>query len=107
MIKQHLKNRTIIDTIQQGEVYARVVSVSKSGMSRRILFYRVNNDRIENITEEIGLLSGELKAMATKQRGKYVSESGLWVSGCGMDMIFYILNKCVKGLDWNGRYNLL
>jgi len=90
---------SILETILAGEIYARIASVAKSGISRRILFYRIDRtsgikgfkrrkNYIENITYEIGLLSGELKSEQYKQGGKCVSESGFRVNGCGMDMVF-------------------
>lgn len=68
-------------------VYTIVNSVAKSGMSRRIsLYVPVCGDTpaIENITWEVAHAFGE----PVKQRGAYVQDAGLWVSGCGMDMCF-------------------
>lgn len=120
---------SVLQSIINGEVYAHIESVSNSGMSRRILFYRINLEdyknasetdegyiiypRIENITYEIGLLSEELKEEQYKQGGKWVRESGLRVNGCGMDMIFNTLNNCIPYDDkegktkWQQRYNTL
>jgi len=109
-------------SILAGQVYAHVESVAKSGMSRRILFYRVakadkgyigKGDQlhyIENITNEIAWLTGWVEIGDYKQGGKWLRESGLKVNGCGMDMIFHTLYCCVpkdKKDTWSQRYNTL
>lgn len=114
--------KSIVQSIKDGEVYAHIESVSKSGMSRRILFFRIaytgwseidldyTLPRIQKITAEIGWLSGELKQGEYQQGGKYVFEDGLRVRGCGMDMIFHTLYKCMpyeEAKDWRQKYNLL
>jgi len=105
--------KSIIQSIKNGEVYAHIESVSSSGMSRRILFFRISEgwDKkpyIERITAEIGWLAGYLEQGKQKQRGKYVTEAGLYVSGCGMDMIFHLLGNCIPECDkWDGSYNII
>jgi hypothetical protein len=117
---------SVLQSIRDGEVYAHVESVAPSGMSRRILFYRINTEKYDNapetdegyilrpyiqrITAEIGWLCGELKAGEYKQGGKYVYEAGLRVGGCGMDMIFNTLYRCIPYEElgkWSQKYNTL
>jgi hypothetical protein len=62
--------------LYNGSFYMRVVSVSKSGMSRRIQFAYVKNNKIISVNDEKILnLSG-------------CSKDGR-VNGCGMDMLFH------------------
>jgi hypothetical protein len=65
-------------------VYTKVNSVSRSGMSRRISLYVVVDGEIRDITWHVARAFGE----STKQRGEYVQDAGLHVGGCGMDMCF-------------------
>jgi hypothetical protein len=112
---------TIIEDIKAGNIYARIDSVSQSGLSRRILFYRIISDtfneksenvkyRIQNITCAIGEMSKTIKSGQYKQKDKIIAESGLLVRGCGMDMIFHTLYNCMpyeEAKEWHGRYNLI
>jgi hypothetical protein len=112
--------KSILQSVKDGEVYAYVKSVSASGMSRRILFYRINTDNytenainkpyMQRITAEIGWLSGELEQEKYMQGSRGVYDDGLMVRGCGMDMIFHTLYNCIPYEDaknWNQKYNLL
>ena len=65
-------------------VYARVVYVSNSGMSRVIHFVSIKNNRLYNLD---GLISKILGYKFAETRGGF----GLRVGGCGMDMIFNTL----------------
>jgi len=110
---------SILQSVRDGEVYADVVSVSRSGMSRRIKFYRIKKDifdkksshYIQRITAEIGWLSGELEqGKYTQGRNRSVYVDGLRVSGCGMDMIFATLYNCIPFEEegkYSQRYNTL
>ena len=123
MKKDNLKNlqehelKLIEDTrkaILDGKIYTQIVSVAKSGMSRRIRFFMVNeNKAIIDVTAPIGWLTGWIDASKEddkyKSRGKYAREAGLYVGGCGMDMIFHTLYVAIGGhkTEWNQRYNTL
>jgi hypothetical protein len=114
---------SVKQSIINGEIYAHIESVAKSGMSRRILFFRVdmpkdgeNNlyfqiPRIKNITPQIAWLYKSVEVGEYKQGGKWLDESGLKVSGCGMDMVFHTLYRCLdyetEGKQWNQSYKLL
>ena len=99
--------QSVLRTIKAGKIYADIKSVSRSGMSRRIAFYRVKNGRIERITSEIAWLGGYLTP------GKHdgdITDNGLRVSGCGMDMIFNTLYNCMpysQARKWNQVYKRL
>lgn len=96
--------------ILDGKIYANVNSVSRSGMSRRISFYMVENDHIRRVTREVAWLTGWVPVGEHKSRGKYMVDAGLWVGGCGMDMIFHTLYCALsqeQSKEWNQRYNVL
>jgi hypothetical protein len=102
---------SVLKTIKAGKIYANVLSVSKSGMSRKIGFYRaVKGQRIENVTAVIAWLSGHVKPGEYKQGKYWLKEDGLTVGGCGMDMIFHTLYNCMpysQAKKWNQRYNII
>jgi hypothetical protein len=101
---------SVLKTIKAGKIYAQIASVSRSGMSRRILFFRVNYGGIERITSEVAWLYGAVTPGQYKQGGKYLTEDGLQVNGCGMDMIFHTLYSCMpygKAKNWSQKYSTL
>lgn len=64
------------------------------------------------MTPEIAWLAGYVKPGKYQQGQKWLIESGLGVSGVGMDMIFHTLYSCVplnskQEKQWNQRYNTL
>ena len=70
---------SVLKTIKQGKIYAQVMSVSRSGMSRRILFFRVKGGGIERITAEVAWLCDavtpgnyQIGAVASDIRGNKV-----------------------------------
>ncbi len=88
--------------IEAGDVYAEVVSVSRSGMSRRIRFFVINDGRIERITH---IIHGDYK-----QGKKYVNDDGMSVIGCGMDMVFHTLYNFLgyeRAKNWSKQYHIL
>lgn len=108
--------------ILDGKIYAIVNSVSRSGMSRRISFYMVDETTknapltdegytrdtfIRRVTREVAWLTGWVPVGEHKSRGKWMVEAGLYVGGCGMDMIFHTLYVAVGDSKWNQRYNML
>lgn len=68
------------------KIYATVKTVSRSGMSRTICFYYVSKDGyIYNLNYKI-----------SKILGYKLTDNGVRVGGCGMDMIFhclYVVNR--------------
>lgn len=67
----------------RSKLLANVVSVSKSGMSRRVEFGMIRkNGEYQNITPALAALYG----------AKLKEDYTFVVGGCGMDMIFHVLN---------------
>ena len=108
---------SVLDTIKAGQVYASVVHVSASGISRRIKFYRIvhhepkeNGSYIENITPYIAWLRGVVPIGQFVKNDKHFGDYGLTVGGCGMDLIFHTLYSCMvydEAKVWNQNYRLL
>ena len=102
--------KSVLQTIKQGKIYAKVNSVSRSGMSRKISFYRVEKGEIKDVTTQVAWLSGHATPGKLSERGKYFIDEGLRVSGCGMDMIFNTLYNCMpysQSKKWSQRYKTL
>lgn len=115
--------RAILD----GKIYANVNSVSRSGMSRRISFYMVDFSQeksvpfddtcesvvikevpyIRRVTREVAWLTGWVPVGESKSRGKWMVDAGLYVGGCGMDMVFHTLYVAVGDSDWNQKYSTI
>lgn len=111
--------------ILEGEIYAKIESVSRSGMSRCISFYMIDENikddpstdegytrdtYIWRVTREVAWLTGWVPVGEHKSRGKWMVDAGLHVDGCGMDMIFHTLYSALpheKVKMWNKRYNIL
>lgn len=68
-------------------VYAILNNVSRSGMSRRISLAIGDGKLITNITWHAARALGE----PIKNRAGYVQDSGIAISGCGMDMGFELV----------------
>jgi hypothetical protein len=99
-----------LQAIKDGEMYAQVMSVSRSGMSRKICFYYVKDNQIQRATPQVAWLCGAVKVGVYLQGNKYLTDEGLRVGGCGMDMIFHTLYNCMPYEDaknWSQRYNRL
>ena len=62
-------------------MWATVTRVSASGMSRCIRFYSVNDGSIIDITKYIADVTDNT-----------MTDKGLRIGGCGMDMIFSVLS---------------
>lgn len=65
------------------KIYAIVRGVAKSGMSRRLSFFMVEDSELINITHVVA------QALGKKLNNK---EWSFRVSGCGMDMIAHTLD---------------
>ena len=75
------------------EVYTLIRSVSKSGMSRRISFFVVNDGKLEDIDWLM------IRAGIGKRRGH---DNGLYVTGAGMDMCFAMVYDLASTLHKDG-----
>lgn len=93
----------VINSIIKHEGYnvlAIITSVSNSGMSRRIKFYWINDNQIYPITH---YFEGAQNT------------NGLYVRGCGMDMVFATLSHFYMKLgikdeiayQWGTHYQLI
>jgi len=74
------------------EIYCNIVKVSASGMTRKMKFYSIKENRLINITDEFA-------AICDYTMDK---DYNLIVPGCGMDMVFSVitsLNKRIALLD--------
>lgn len=75
----------------ESKIYAIVRGVSRSGMSRRLSFFMVDDGALINITQVIAQCLG------------YTLNEREWsfrVSGCGMDMIFDTLYRFAKKIGF-------
>lgn len=79
-------------------VYGVVRSVSRSGMSRRIDFYVIDKADARPVFLT-GYISTFLRMPWKDQR------DGLTVNGCGMDMIFHVVNNLSVALYCPKVYN--
>ena len=106
--ERHIKDlRAIRQTIMKGKVWARILSVSSSGMSRKIMFIRIKHNSIENITPEIAWLTGN-SLIGDYKDGKY-TDNGLNVGGCGMDMVFHTLYNALsnnQSRKWKQKHRM-
>lgn len=75
--------KELLESARGKKVFCNIVSVSKSGMSRKMRFYIIENDDLRNITHLISEIAGY----------KMDNDYNLKVSGCGMNMIFSVLSN--------------
>lgn len=97
--------RAIKRALKQNKIYANVISVAKSGMSRRVKFYMVFNGCIVDITSELEAI-GECKNIKELDLSKIdYHDKGTLLRGCGLDVIGYHLYCCAKKFDKNARFS--
>jgi hypothetical protein len=77
------------------DVYASVVHVAPSGMSRHIVLRVIRDNEPRNITHWVG------RVLDWKQSDK---TGGLIVEGCGMDMCFHTVYCLARSLFPDGSY---
>lgn len=76
------------------KIYTKIERVSRSGMSRTMSFYMIEDGELINITHVIA------------QCLKYKLNENEWtirVQGCGMDMVFFVLNKFANALRFKHK----
>lgn len=76
------------------KIYAKVEHVSRSGMSRTMSFYMIEDGELINITHVVARVCG------------YKLNENSWtirVQGCGMDMIFFVLNRFANVLKFKHK----
>jgi hypothetical protein len=88
-----LKNIFALMPPEKRVIYTVLRSVSKSGMSRVIDFYTIENDRPQ-------YLSGLIKMALGYRMAK---NGGLVVGGCGMDMGFHVVYTVSSVLHGGAR----
>ena len=76
-------------------VYGKVTHVARSGMMRYIDFFVAKGGNIYNINGLIGA--------ATSYKD---TEKGVKVDGCGMDMVFAVINELSKALNDGDGYKI-
>lgn len=85
---------SLLDTLKEGDtVYGIVRSVARSGMSRRIDFYKLTNEGPLYLTGRFAQVLGT---------DDY--DGGLRVNGCGMDMIFATVENVASHLKLKLRH---
>ncbi len=83
-----LKDKRCRDNPNGGDVYAKVTKVSRSGMSRHIEFYAIMAGRTAGDAPWLGRIT-RLVAVLT---GAKMTDDGVNVHGCGMDMGWHALD---------------
>ena len=68
------------------EIRGVVMSVARSGMSRRIRFFVADEGKVWDVTGYVARAIGEHGENA-------VNDDGLRVDGCGMDMVFHTVYR--------------
>lgn len=71
-----------------GTCYTQVKSVAKSGMSRKMKFFAVEDGEIINVTWRVATVLGD----------SVQSDGTIRVSGCGMDMGFHMVYNLARTL---------
>ena len=104
------KMKQTYKAIKNGKMYAMITHVSQSGLSRRVKFFYPHKGGIVRASVWVAWLSGIVTPGKWEQGGKYVTDEGVKIDGCGMDMIFYTLYRCLEDEDrmaWSQNYNYL
>lgn len=81
-------------------VYGIVRSVYRSGMSRRIDFYAIDKADAQPV-----FLTGYIATLLGMRWPNDVSRGGLVVGGCGMDMIFHVVQNLSMALYCPDKYD--
>lgn len=91
--KNAIKDLLEEEQVKVGDViYTSLVSVSRSGMSRRIRLFHMRNNIPVDITLEAG------RVLGLTEKGE-----GIRVDGCGMDMGFFLVYSLSSRLWPNGH----
>ena len=78
----------MLENLRHQKIYCIIKSVSKSGMTRRMVFYFQFQNELYYLNDIIAKLTNF----------KNDKNGYLIVKGCGMDMVFYVLNEFNKGI---------
>jgi len=85
-LAQSVKQLAELIPAEGGQVWARVNKVASSGMSRHISFYVVHDNAIREVSHLV----------ATVTENRYCEDSGVQVTGCGMDMRFHLMDSVMR-----------
>lgn len=88
--------KIIHEKLRDGEVYIQIVSVSKSGLSRKMKFYIISEGEIVNITREIKTLYKINNIDEYDRKYNTCDNKPLLVKGVGMNMCFAVINSIGK-----------
>lgn len=75
------------------KIYVNLVSVSKSGMTRKAKFYTIVDNELQNITDVMA------KALGQNLDKNYC----LTIRGCGSDMFFHTLYRFAMGIGFESQ----
>lgn len=93
----------IKEALVRSRVYVNVVSVSRSGMSRKVKFYIAIDSRIVDVTHHLRVMH-DSNTLNTAELDK-ILENTEWnnkpivLKGCGMDLIGYYLFSITKNFE--------
>lgn len=96
--------RAIKRALKQNKVYANIVSVAKSGMSRRVKFYMVFEGNIVEITHELEAIRDCENIKELDLSNIEYNDKGTTLKGCGMDVVGFHLFRCSQKFDKNARF---
>ena len=96
--------KIIRNKLRDGEIYIQIVSVSKSGLSRKMKFYIVSGDEIVNITREIKTLYKINNIDEYDKKYDPCDIKPLLVKGVGMNMCFDVINSIGKLFNQDYQY---
>lgn len=93
----------IKEALARSRVYVNVVSVSRSGMSRRVKFYIAKDSRIVDVTHRLRVMH-DSNTLNTTELEKILkttdwNSESIVLRGCGMDLIGYYLFSITKNFE--------
>lgn len=97
--------RAIKKALKQNKVYANIVSVAKSGMSRRVKFYIVYDGNIVEITNELEAIIDCKNIKELDLENITYHDRGTIIRGCGMDVVGFHLYCCARKFDKNAKFS--
>lgn len=93
----------IKEALVRSRVYVNVVSVSRSGMSRKVKFYIAKDRRIIDVTHHLRVMhdSNTLDTTELEETLKNTewNNKPIVLQGCGMDLIGYYLFSITKNFE--------
>lgn len=93
----------IKEALVRSRVYVNVVSVSRSGMSRKVKFYIAKDSRIVDVTHHLRVMHDSATLNTTEL--EKILQNTEWnnqpivLRGCGMDLIGYYLFSITQNFE--------